>query len=369
MRLLVPSCLMSLTLIAGAAHAATATRPLGIQAANGEATIAYDINAAGQAAAVLEDENGYQRGVLFEKGVITELGKPGGDYSDARAINASGVIIGSARNKDGSWTAFLFERASGARELGTLGGASSYGMAINEAGHAAGFADTASGDWHAFLYDGSGMKDLGTLGGKISYASGMNNVGQVVGTAALPDNYRRAFRYDPAHGMVDLGTLGGRSSAATAINDAGVVVGASETQSRGWHAFMHDGKQMIDLGALLGSGRSYATDINNAGHVVGTLLRGDERLSWVWREGKMNVHRGGKGLYLTSSINDGELVAGASMGRRLEAATMWSHATPVPPPRGFRNLVFTMMGTILLALAIVVYRRRFQGDNARKLRI
>ena len=45
----------------------------------------------------------------FENGVLTELGTPGGLYSDARAINPRGEIVGSARNKDGSWNAFLFD--------------------------------------------------------------------------------------------------------------------------------------------------------------------------------------------------------------------------------------------------------------------
>ncbi len=315
------SCSLMLALLAGHASAATATRPLNIPSPNGEATIAFDVNAAGQVAAVLEDEEGRQRGVLFDKGVITELGNPGGKYSDARAINPQGRIIGSARNANGTWSAFLFERATGLRDLGTLGGPSSYGMAINDAGDAAGFADVANGDWHAFVYRNGEMRDLGTLGGRISYASGMNNVGQVVGTASKPDDYRRAFIWDPVRGMVDLGTLGGRSSGAAAINDSGVVVGSSETADRKWHAFM----------------------------------------SFVYRNGKMTVHRGGKGLHLTNAINDNELVIGARLDRRLTAATMFSNAVPVPEPRGGTKFMITIVLIVLAAIAAVFYRRRFHG--------
>ena len=369
-----PAILCSLFLLALAVPAFAAdrpnnARPLGI--ASNENTIAYDINAFGQVAAVLEDKEGHQRAVLFDKGKQTELGSLGGMYSDAKGINDNGEIVGSARNKNGTWNAFIYERARGMRVLPTLGGPSSYGMALNQDGFAAGFADTDNGDWHAFLYNGGEqLKDLGTLGGKISYASGMNNMGQVVGTAATRDEYRHAFLYDPVHGMVDLGTLGGRQSAATAINDEGVVVGASETKDRRWHAFIHDGQKMIDIGALI-QGSSFATGINKAGHVVGTVLAGDERLSFVWRDGKMNVHRGGKGLHLTNKINDAEQVIGATFDRKLIAATMMSNAEPVVA-RGGAELLYLIAAVLSLsALGVVaiLYYRRSLGIQIRSLTI
>jgi probable HAF family extracellular repeat protein len=255
----------------------------------------------------------------------------------------------------------LFDRVHGMRMLGTLGGPSSHGMALNQEGMAAGFADTADGQWHAFLYQpGAPLKDLGTLGGKISYASGINARGQVVGTASLPSEYRRAFLYDPQRGMVDLGTLGGRSSSASAINDHGVVVGVSETRQRKLHAFLHDGHRMIDLGALIGRGSSFATDINNAGHVVGTALIGDERMSWVWRNNTMTVHRGGKGLHLTHSINDREQVIGAIWDRRYRAATMWSNAAPVVGDSLWK-IPFLLILAMTLAGLAVFFRKRYQG--------
>jgi probable HAF family extracellular repeat protein len=347
----------SATALAAVNPTKAATRSLGIVGPHGESTIAYDVNAKGQVAAVLEDDEGRQRGVLFEKGILTELGAEEGMYSDARAINQNGEIVGSASHKDGTWRAFLFERARGLRELPTLGGPSSYGMSINRQGHAAGMADTIAGDWHAFLYiGGDDLVDLGTLGGKTSYASGMNDVGQVVGTATTPNEFRHAFLYDPIKGMRDLGTLGGRQSSATAVNDAGVVVGASETKDRRWHAFVHDGTRMVDLGALIGFGNSFATDINNNGHVVGTVLMPDERLSFVWRDGKMTVHRGGKGLHLTNSINDGELMIGATYDLRMNAATMPSNAIPAIA-KDPRKLFIFIAVALLVAGAGVAYRQ------------
>jgi len=347
---------LSLLLLAAlAADAQSATKSLGIKAPNGEATIAYDMNARGQVAAVLEDSEGNQRGVLYEHGKVTELRSLGGGYSDAKAINDLGQVVGSAQGEDRHWKAFVFERTSGMRELGTLGGDSSYGLAINQRGDVVGFSDTANGYFHAFVAPaGRPMQDLGTLGGTISYASAMNRTGQVVGTASMPDEYRHAFLYDPVRGMVDLGTLGGLSSSASAINDNGVIVGASLTHDRRWHAFMHDGKRMIDLGAIIGRGASFATGINNAGHVVGTLLIGDERQSFVWRDNKMIVHRGGKGLHLTNAINDKEQVIGATFDKRLDAATMPSAAIPVVDHGGQKLSMLIVLAIAVAALGVAL---------------
>lgn len=354
------SLLAALLLVPGLCCAQAVTNSLRIPAPDVDGTIAYDVNAAGQVAAVLEDEDGRQHGVLFEKGKITELSLQGG-YSDAKAINQDGTVVGSAQTPERTWRAFLYEKSTGMNQLGTLGGASSYGMAINRAGHAVGFADTAAGDFHAFMYiKGEPMIDLGTLGGKISYASGINNVGQVVGTSAMPDGYRHAFLYDEARGMVDLGTLGGLSSSASAINDAGVIVGASQTRDRRWHAFVYQNGKMTDLGAVVGPGSSFATDINNAGHVVGTVMIGDERQSFVWRDGKMTIHRGGKGLHLTNSINDGDLVIGATFDRKLDAATMPSTSRALVARGGSEllTLIFAVVFVAAAAVGIVFFIRR-----------
>lgn len=345
-----------------AGPAVGAARSLGIAAPNGEETIAYDMNALGQVIAVLQDEDGNQRGVMFDKGRLIELGSLGGNFSDAKGINDNGLIVGSARKRDGSWSAFLFDREGGMHVLGTLGGPSSYGMALNQQGRAVGFADTDNGDWHAFLYDGSPeLKDLGTLGGKISYAADINNRGQVVGTAQLENGYRRAFLYEHGRGMLDLGTLGGRISSATAINDDGVIVGASETKDRRWHAFVHDGERMIDLGAIIGWGNSFATGINSAGHVVGTLVRGRERMSFVWRDNKMTLHHGGVGLNLTNTINDKGLVIGATYNRRYDAAVMRSNAVPILDRGGSAKILTAIAIVLTLAIAAVIVRRRYRG--------
>jgi probable HAF family extracellular repeat protein len=350
---------LSLALAAGGACAAT--YPVGIKAPNGESTIAYDINASGQVAADLRDEGGVERGVMFHRGVLTELGTLGGLYSNTKAINDNGQIVGSAQTEAGRWRAFVYTLADGMRDLGTLGGPSSYGLAINAKGEVAGFADTSDGYFRAFRYRDGQMTDIGTLGGNISYAAGLNDMGVVVGTAQTREGFRHAFIYDEAQGMRDLGTLGGRQSSASAVNDAGVVVGTSETAQRRWHAFVYEDGKMVDLGAKIGFGDSFATSINNAGHVVGTVLRGEERMSFVWRDGKMLVHPGGHGLYLTNAITDDEQVVGAINARRLIASTMPSSSVPVVAGKGLHQVMGLAIVMAILAGGLVIYRRRYQG--------
>lgn len=344
--------------------AAQQMHPPGLGEKHDEASIAVDINAAGQVAGIIEEDSGRQRAVLWDKRLV-ELGTLGGSDSFTRGINAGGDVVGSAMDSNRNWRAFVYRAGLSMRDLGTLGGTSSYGMGINRHGQVVGYSDTSDGYFRAFVTSGANhdgpLVDLGTLGGNISYAAGINSDGVIVGTAALSDGYRRAFIYRPGAGMAELGTLGGRSSSATAISDNGIVVGASETADRRWHAFMHDGKMMIDLGALVGYGNSFATAVNSAGHVVGTVRIGDERRAFVYRDGKMTVHPGGYGLYLVNSINAEELVIGAKyVAKKFQASTMRS-SQPAVTTHGGTDLLSLAAGVITAAFGIMLYRRRYRG--------
>jgi probable HAF family extracellular repeat protein len=349
-------------LLGGEAHAVSHSLNI-LPDAPGQ-TIANDMNAAGQVAANYEDNDG-RHAIYAEKGKVIQLGALGGRESEARRINDKGVVVGSASRKDGSWRAFVYSRADGVQELDTLGGTNALGYSINNEGSVVGYSDLPNDDWHAFLYrPGESIKDLGTLGGKISYANAINNRGQVVGAAAIASGARHAFLYDVEHGMVDIGTLGGRASVATSINDSGVVVGTSETADRRWHAFVYDGKQMKDLGAMIGIGQSYANAINNKGHVVGTVEVGQDRLSFVWADGKINLYHGGKDLYLANAINDADQVIGATTyDYTLDAAIMSAKTEPYQD-HGFTNFLGLVALILTLALCaaigVAIYRKRYR---------
>ncbi|NDI84343.1 HAF repeat-containing protein [Undibacterium crateris] len=354
------SALLTLMLSALCIESQATTHSLGIQRKLYGESIAYDMNASGQVAAVIKEKNGISHAVVLDKGKLTRLEGDGESESEAKRINEKGEIIGSAK-RDGIWRAFIYSNANGRREIASLGGRHSYGAALNNSGTAVGFSDTPDGDWHAFIQkDGKAVQDLGTLGGKVSYASSINARDQVVGTAMDSEGYRHAFLYDEATGMRDLGTLGGKLSTATALNDHGVVVGSSETKDRRWHAFIHDGTRMVDLGAKIGFGDSFATGINNQGHVVGIVDVPDMRLAFVWRDNKMILHPSGKSLYLTNAINNQGHVIGASYDRGLNAATMPSNSVPFVDYGGSKILGFNMV-FFGLALLMAIFRKRLKG--------
>ena len=324
----------------------------------GDGSIASDLNPAGLVAGIITEEEGRRRAVIYQHGRIRELGTLGGNEGFTKAINAHGVVVGSAQTASGAWHAFRYEEATGMRDLGTLGGNSSYATAITHDGRVAGYADTSGGDFHAFVTQADhSLQDLGTLGGASSYASGLNRHGVVVGTAQRSDGFRRAFVYRPGAGMQEIGTLpGGRISSATAINDAGLIVGASETEKRRWHAFAWDGKRMLDLGAMIGQGDSYATAVNAAGHVVGSVsINGYEPMTFVYKQDVMTVRRRDDGLYLTNKITDAGLVVGAVYtGHKFQAFAVPSQAAPAP--QRSNPLEWFFMTVIAAACGAALYK-------------
>lgn len=191
-----------------------------------------------------------------------DLGAMGGPRSHAAGINAAGDVVGVAAH------AFLY---SGGRmiDLGVLsGGQTSYARAVNDSGMVVGSGDVLGGGGsHAFLYSNGTMTDIGTLAGGSTVAYGINKAGDVVGSsytsAAL-----HAFVYS-AGSMHDLGTLGGMTSIAHGINDSGVIVGASSRDGYQLsRAFIYSNNTMTDLGIFGGS--PVAMAINNSGQIAGS---------------------------------------------------------------------------------------------------
>src|SRR5207244_3013728 len=102
----------------------------------------------------------------------------------ATAVNATGQVVGASwLAANGAYHGFLYNK--GVRtDLGTLGGNYSIAHGINAAGQAVGEASTASGDLHAFLYSDGVMTDLNDLlpagsGWVLDAAYGISDIGQV----------------------------------------------------------------------------------------------------------------------------------------------------------------------------------------------
>jgi probable HAF family extracellular repeat protein len=134
----------------------------------------HGINASGhvvgQISYVLTPGLRTMRAALWRDGVMTELPAfgdatcPTCSKSDtARAINASGQIVGTAGARASLW------QDGTVADLGTLGGNSSAAFGINDSGHIVGqaqlpFAAPTYGSTRAFLWKNGAMTSLGTLG-------------------------------------------------------------------------------------------------------------------------------------------------------------------------------------------------------------
>jgi probable HAF family extracellular repeat protein len=200
------------------------------------------INASGQVVGV-----DYQA-ALYSGGKITHLGSLAGSfgYSVPRAINDSGQVVGIADlhpwGSNGGMGAFLY---SGGKmiNLGTLGGSQSEARALNASGQVVGNSTTANGQTHPFLFSNGKMSDLGTLGGQYGSAEGINNAGQIVGSAQTSINGPgHAFVFIDGK-MTDLNNLIPPESHwfltnASAINNLGQIVGMGRNPNGDYHAFL-----------------------------------------------------------------------------------------------------------------------------------
>jgi probable HAF family extracellular repeat protein len=320
-----PSGGASLGRVAGSHYVAAALDPLHPR------LIPTDFNPRGQVVGSLrvqvgteDDPRTEDHAVLWEKGVVTDLGTSFGQTT-ANAISPSGQIVGVAEGASNPPFALFWDRGVlTATFLSTLPGTFLSGaFDINPAGQIVGYNETDDNRAHAVRWDNGVVTDLGTLGGN-SYAGGINPSGQIVGSSTMSGSTSfHAFLWTNGV-MHDLGTLGGDASSAYAINSAGQVVGASEITPGQFqaHAFLWAHGVMTDLGAL-GGPNSYAADINASGQVVGAAETADGTLhAFIWEDGVMTdlgAIAGGTESRATA-INSAGDVLGIANG----AATLWS---------------------------------------------
>lgn len=282
---------------------------------NGYESYAVDLNEAGQVVGTSAVSSGGTRAFLYQDRVLTNLGVlPGGGSSEAVAINDVGLVTGYSSTATSYARSFLWENGI-MTNLGDLGGDSSYPTAINSAGQVAGYADTAT-ERHAFLYSGGSMIDLGTLGGSQSEGHAINEAGDVTGRAFLAgDGESHAFRYH-AGVMEDLGTLGGTFASGYFINGAGDVVGSSTIAGdAAYHPFLYRNGVMTDIGTP-GALQDTPVALDEDGNVLGyTIDAGTfQTHSWVYRDGTrydIGDLAGGGGTFATAWNRYG-LIAGSS---------------------------------------------------------
>jgi probable HAF family extracellular repeat protein len=290
---------------------------IGIPGLGGSNSIAFGVNASGQAVGGAETNHRDPMGAdfcgfrayglstsdfvcapfLWQRGVITPLPTLGGNNGTASQINRWGTAAGEAENttldpdcphklqfKPVTWV-------NGAiHELPTHpGDPDAVAYAINDKGQVVGSSGTCADfnpnlqlslhPLHPILWEPDGsaidLKGLGGTGyGFANLAINLNNRGHVVGTSDLPgDVYGHAFFWSRKGGIKDLGTLPGDvRSGAVSINDSDTVVGLSLDPDFNARAFVWQNGVMHDLNSLVSTRDWYltsATSINDDGQIVG----------------------------------------------------------------------------------------------------
>lgn len=229
-------------------------------------SIAFAASALGEVALTALKSGGHRRALWQSVRGVQELsGLPGFPETVAVGVTAQGTVVGSVLRPQGAGSRAVVWEAGVVRELGTLGGPSSQASAANAGGWVVGKADLSATQTHAFLYDGTRLRDLGTLGGRNSRATAINARGQVVGVSETARGERVAFLWSEATGMR---ALPGSKGIALAVNDQGAVVGQSDGHAALWSP---DGTPVPLEPSLV-----VARGINQRGELVGQGWVGED---------------------------------------------------------------------------------------------
>jgi len=175
-------------------------------------------------------------------GNVASIGASNCGSSDARAINSSGAIVGSAC---GSYAAGS-NGSSPMSYIGSLGGRASRAYALNSSGQAGGYSYVPGNyEVHAVLWDPSATgsyptsdsthSDLGNIGGSFATILGINDDGVSVGYGTTGTGQPHAAISRVGQTLSDLNDYidpgsGWTLSHAYAINSNGVIVGDARTQ-------------------------------------------------------------------------------------------------------------------------------------------
>ncbi len=215
-----------------------------------------------------------------ETGKFTNLGTlPGGNWSEALAINAKGDATGFWGNNAKGPLPLAFVRRGGemidiSADFGTP---NSKGTCINHEGKVGGWMGTGQNiDSHAFIWDDGEVTELPFItSGYTSAGSAINCRGDVAGFGWMIDknaneDVRRAFAWIDGE-MIVLGTLPGYPhSLGTGINDDRTVVGFAQTNTQ--RAFVWKDGVLMALNDLvspdLGLNIKVASAINQTGQII-----------------------------------------------------------------------------------------------------
>lgn len=293
----------------------------------------------------------------------------GGSPTFVRGMNAAGVVVGVGATSAGEFHAFAWTRDGGARDLGTLpGDAFSEARAINARGEIVGVSGAAFGSDQSYravrwspegqisalpmgegiASEASDINDRGVVTGRISHARGLIIRDPIFPTIWAPDgSFREVVPPEPygvGEGVAlnDLGVM----AATIALGDLGHATRAASWSPRdGWRILSPE------------TGDTFARDINVSGTVVGIDLNNPPFPKAVlWRPDGARVDLG---LGAAAAINARGWIVGwtrfVASGPRV--GVVWSHAgvaTPLPSELGFADpLALNDVGEVAGAISTI----------------
>lgn len=261
-----------------------------------QGSLANAVNDSGQVTGFVI-QNGTEHAFLYSNGVVKVIdGIVPGQPSVGYGVSPTGQVVGGSRVGSDGWHAFSYQNGV-CKDLDLWPSRASNARAINASGLIVGEAlsdDTEYG----FVDSANYLLDLNRLGSspeplQFERATAVNASGQIVGVS-YGHNILRSFLYSNG-AFTDIGELDpGTGSMALAINDLGDVVGYSSFTNPS-RAYLYTGGRLLRLNDCLdGSSQIWgveaATGINNSGQIVAVGHR---------RFGLFNSHAPQRALLLT----------------------------------------------------------------------
>jgi probable HAF family extracellular repeat protein len=236
-------------------------------------------------------------------------------------INDQMVVAGTVQAETDLRFTHAFRWSNNQLELlDSLGGPYSIGLAINATGVIAGSAQAPNGSRHAAIWQNKQPQDLGLLAkGDYSSAHDINDRGDVVGEGNIVASGKpQAFFWHNGKMQLLSKLPGGTTCSAQALNNSGLIVGACDLHGRLAHGVIWRNGVVKDIGFIGEEDEATCQplDINSAGTVVGVAMPEDGHLrAFIWEKGKLtdlndviDPHSGWR-LLVASRINDkGEIL-------------------------------------------------------------
>ncbi len=190
--------------------------------------------------------------------------------SEARAINDAGQIVGEESPGPVLWS------GSQGRQLAGCCGGRVFG--INNRGEVVGELNNREGQYSAFVWDDvRGLRIIAPAGSRSSTALAINNSGQILIQGFSPNQVflRDRDRLSPVVLSPEF------ASQPLALNNCDVIVGEYGTSSDYYHAFIWDRQNGFrDLNRLVDKAEGWnlesAVDINEQGEIIGSGDHGNE---------------------------------------------------------------------------------------------